>query len=323
MTNTNSKNLLILENDFNEIFGKRLINDEELNRNNGNQSDGHINNNDASNEESIIFRNSIPNLSSSTFSPTSTSSNSTNLNNFKLQNFENQNYEHVIKPSTKLIIKTSLAIFDQLNKNLLCIELFFSSYSNLKKLLVPFLKEQTQSLIINLKTIEGLLSCELIVDKMPTTKIQEKKDDGSVEASIQSKRINLINNLMEIERVTSGFEKESLKLKTAFFTFNTSLIQYTSLLLGKAILKRHVDQEQCEIIKRREICYQASEHVVSIPLTEDNKNIIDNTGNNYNHLNQNQNSMKSFGKILTYILMILMFLIVLVGYRLIKLLVGI
>ncbi|KAI5953461.1 hypothetical protein KGF54_002833 [Candida jiufengensis] len=342
MTNLCSRNLLVLEIDFNEIFGKKIMNDEDLTRNNnGNNNNNlgnHISNNDNLMDDSIhsLLNPSSNSINSSLSSHSSTSS---RLNNFKLKNFEDQNYENIIKPSTKLILKTSLSIFDQINKNLLCIELFFSSFSNLKKLLVPFLKEQTQSLIVNLKTIENLLTKNLFVDNIPSVQELEyidnsdsnmenhKTDNLFIRDQDSFESLNLLNNLIEIEKVTSGFEKESLKLKTAFFTFNTSLVQYTSLLLGKAILKRNIDQQQCEIIKRREICYQASEHVVSIPLTEDNKNFLGNDNQNYNHnannANQNQNSMKSFSKILTYILMILMLLIVLVGYRLVKLIFGI
>ncbi|KAI3405659.1 hypothetical protein KGF56_001677 [Candida oxycetoniae] len=203
-------------------------------------------------------------------------------------NWCDQNYEKGMKPGFQLWLKASMAMFEQIDKTLLCIELFFSSYTNLKKLLIPFLKEQTSSLQHSLKLVDHYLQVPLIVDDISKNEYDQQ----------------VFQNLKEIEKITSGIEKEAGNLNTAFVTFDGSLSMYTNILLGKAILKRYIESRYCQLIKRREICCQASERVVSIPLTEDKPC--------YNP------SMKFLGKTLTYFVMAIMMLVIIVFYRFYK-----
>ncbi|KAI5970410.1 hypothetical protein CANMA_000573 [Candida margitis] len=207
------------------------------------------------------------------------------------RHIEFQSYEQNIKPSAKLILQSTLEAFEFINKTLHCIEVFFKSFSNLKKLLVPFLKSQTTAILRSFRYVAELLQTQLIVDDIPST------FDPTVWFQLR-----------EIERITSNLERESSTLSQAFNTFEGSLVHYTNLLLGKAILKRTIEERDCFLIRRREICYQASEHVVSIPLTEEKTS--------------NDNPIMSFGQALTYIVMVLVALVAFVLYRLIIVMIG-
>ncbi|CCG22107.1 membrane-localized protein [Candida orthopsilosis Co 90-125] len=250
MTNDCKNNILQLESDFNDIFGKDTLQESDFDNDGVNSS------------TSINFR-----------------------------QIEFQSYEQNIRPSVKLILQSTLSTFEFVNKTLHCIEVFFTSFSNLKKLLVPFLKLQTSSILRSLRSAEELFQKSLIVDNIP----------HSFDPLVWQQ-------LMDIERITSNIERESVTLNTAFCTFEASLVHYTNLLLGKAILKRTIEERDCYLIRRREVCYQASEHVVSIPLTEEKTS--------------NDNPMMSFGTALTYIVMFLVGLVALVLYRLIRVITG-
>ena len=66
-------------------------------------------------------------------------------------------------------------------------------------------------------------------------------------------------------------------------------------------------QRDCQIIKRREVCYQAAEHVVSIPLTEEQTSTL---------------LMVQLMKYFSYLVLFLVGLFSLMLYRLLKVLVG-
>lgn len=168
--------------------------------------------------------------------------------------WEEKSYEHEVKKKCILCVESVHEVFDLILKNLNCIDIFFNSFDNLKKLLIPFLTNQT-------KSIYKLLAKALYLFKLTTI-----ADEVS---AIRDLLPAVLKQLRKIEKITSGIERELLILNTAFLTFDSSLQQYTNILLGKAILKRDVDIADCQLVKRRDICYQAAEHVVSIPLSED------------------------------------------------------
>lgn len=217
--------------------------------------------------------------------------NDADINQMILKNqWQFKSYETIIKPIVIDIIELTLIYFNKVIKNLNCIKLFFENFDNLRKLLIPFLLSQTTSIKNLLKKLLYLFKLSTIADNLSSI----KSIDGSI-----------LKQLKKIEKITSGIERESIILETAFKTFDPSLQQYTNILLGKAILKREIDFSDCQIIKRREICYQAAEHVVSIPLTED----------------QSSNaSMNLLTKHLTYLVLVLMVLVFSVLYRLLKIL---
>ncbi|EMG46210.1 hypothetical protein G210_3546 [Candida maltosa Xu316] len=205
-------------------------------------------------------------------------------------NWEEKSYSNNIQPSSLELIGSTLEIFEEISKNLVLIDLFFESFNNLKKLLIPFLNEQTKSVIQSLVKLKQFLNVTISVDQ-----------------PLDLEDYNELVNMKKVEKITSGIERESIILETAFLTFNTSLKQYTSILLGKAILKRDVDARDCELIARRAICYQAAEHVVSIPLTEDSPN-------------KNNNPMEYLSKYLAYVVFSLVILVSIILYRLFKVL---
>ncbi|KAK6459285.1 uncharacterized protein RJT20DRAFT_14957 [Scheffersomyces xylosifermentans] len=207
-------------------------------------------------------------------------------------NWEEKNYEHTVKDMTLLILDSSLESFELIIKNLNCIDIFFNNFDNLKKLLIPYLLSQTKSIHKSLHKAHYLYKLTTITDDI---------------ASLKELTPPIIKQLKKIEKITSGIERESIILETAFMTFDPSLQSYTSILLGKAILKRSVDDRDCQIIKRREVCFQAAEHVVSIPLTEDQSSSL---------------SMKQLAKYFSYVAIVVVGLLSVMLYRLLNVLIG-
>lgn len=167
--------------------------------------------------------------------------------------WQSRPYETAIKPLTKDILTMTEIGFDKIYKTLYCIEFFFDKFDNLQKLLIPHILLQTKSIQNIIKKAKYFIDLSTIADSLN---------------SIREINPDIIKQLKKIEKITSGFEKESCLLETGFKTFNMSLEKYTNILLGKAILKRVIDDSDCQLIKRRNICYEAADQVISIPLTE-------------------------------------------------------
>lgn len=170
------------------------------------------------------------------------------------EGWENKNYGTQVKSLATLILQDCHEIFDIVFKNLNCIDVFFLSFDNLKKLLIPCLL--THTLMVQ-KLISGatlLFELTTIVDQI--TKIEVFTP-------------TIIKQLTKIDSITSGIERESKLLDIVFITVDPSLQQYSNILLGRAILKRDINEVDCQIIRRRDLCFEAAEHVVSIPLTGD------------------------------------------------------
>lgn len=262
MTNRTKLNLLKLEEDFDKLFGSNTI----------------------SNNDYIYYhQNSNSNRNLNLNSQSQINLNENEI--LKKLNWQEKNYEFEVKKLSILFLQCCNETFELIIKNLNCIEIFFNNFNNLKKLLIPFLLNQTQSIQKSLIKSLYLFKLTTITDDL---------------ISIKSLNPTILKQLKKIEKITSGIEKESIILKTAFMTFDPSLQQYTSILLGKAILKREINDSDCQIIKRRNICFQATEHVVSIPLTED----------------QNSNSMKQFTDYITYAIVVLVIILLFVFMRL-------
>ncbi|CAK9437946.1 uncharacterized protein LODBEIA_P23240 [Lodderomyces beijingensis] len=278
MTGKCKSKVLRLENDFNDIFGRDTLDEMILDSSKRNHHDDDVDVDDGDRRRRRRRRRSTANMELIV----------------KFKSWREQDYETGIKPSAELLLKSSISIFEQVNKTLLCVELFFTSFTNLKKLLIPFLREQTTTLLNSFRLINHLLQTPIF--------------SGNDFQSDQGFTPELYRQLKETERVTSGVERESTCLSTAFVTFDSSLTQYTSILLGKAILKRNIEHRSCELIKRRDVCCQASERVVSIPLTEDKSSL--------------NSAMSNLGKKLFYVVMALMVLVVFVIYRILTLLFG-
>ncbi|KAK6199356.1 uncharacterized protein RJT21DRAFT_121686 [Scheffersomyces amazonensis] len=185
---------------------------------------------------------------------TSVNNTITTTTTIKGGNWEDKEYENNVKKFTVIILESTIDTFALILKTLRCVEVFFSSYSNLKKLLVPFLLNQTISINDSLRKALYLFKLTTIADDI---------------VAIKELTPPILKQLKKIEKITTGIERESAILLFAFKAFNDTLKKYTSVLIGKAILKREIPRNQCELINRREVCLQAAEHVVSIPLTED------------------------------------------------------
>lgn len=217
---------------------------------------------------------------------------------FQVQNrglWETRPYEGYVKKMCMLSVESAIEVFDATTKTLNCIDIFFSDFDNLKKLLIPFLASHTKSL-------QHLLAKSLYLFKLTTI-----TDD--VESICGSDQINasVSKQLRKIEKITAGIERESTILRTLFRTFDPSLQQYTSILLGKAILKRDVDPQDCQIVRRRNICFQAAEHVVSIPLSESQFSAL---------------SIKSMSRYMLWGFFVLFLLVSLMVHRLVRLVSG-
>lgn len=203
--------------------------------------------------------------------------------------WQKKSYEKIVKPMANNLLELSQISFNEMYQTLYCIDFFFEKFDNLKKLLIPLLLVQTKSIINSIKKGIYLINLSTIADNLN---------------SITELDSEILKQLKKIEKITSGFEKESALLETGFQTFDLTLQQYTNVLLGKAILKRDIDPAGCQIIKRRNTCYEAAEHVISIPLTE----------------KQLDSSMKLVTKYLIYIIFALGLLICSILYRLLRVL---
>ncbi|CAK7914201.1 hypothetical protein CAAN3_15S03576 [[Candida] anglica] len=168
--------------------------------------------------------------------------------------WDDRSYERETKQVCYLTVRSACDVFSLVVKCLNCIEVFFLSYDNLKKLLIPYSLIQAEEIHTSLVNIQNLFAVVTIVDNIRVI--------GSWEPA-------LLQQLRKVERITTGIERESIVLGAAFRTFDLSLQQYTLFLLGRAMLKREIDSSQCQIIRRREICFQAAEHVVNIPLNHE------------------------------------------------------
>lgn len=210
----------------------------------------------------------------------------------KKGNWEEKHYSNNIRLLALLILDSCMESFDAIIKNLNCIDIFFNNFNNLRKLLIPYLTSQTKSIAKSLGKAHYLFKLTTITDDI---------------VNITELTPPIIKQLRKVEKITSGIERESLILETAFAAFDPSLQQYTSILLGRAILKRTIDERECQIIKRREVCFRAAEHVGSIPLTEDQSSNF---------------SMDYLTRYLSYVVLVLVALISVIVYRLVKVLFG-
>lgn len=202
------------------------------------------------------------------------------------EGWESREYELRVKPMTTLILKSCNESFDYLFKTLNCVDVFFLAFDNLKKLLIPCLLSHTQMIQ---KLIAGAIfffGLTTIVDEV---------------LSVTEFLGTIIRQFTKIDSITSGIEREAKLLDMVFTTIDSSLQQYTNILLGRAILKREVEEPDCRIIRRRDVCFQAAEHVVSIPLTGD-------------HLSKL--SMLHFTKHIFYFISAIILVVVVVLYRL-------
>lgn len=177
-------------------------------------------------------------------------------------------------------------IFARVADLLEVITYFFTLFNNLEKLLIPFLLPQTRAIERCLTKASYLFKLEL------PELLEQLVAEGNLEP------------LRKIDRITGSIKRELVILATAFKTFDALIAQYTHILLGKAILKREIDHQDCQLIRRREVCYQAAEHIILIPLTE------------HQH---NQGDLKQYINLyLGYIVVVVVAVVTLTIYRIFK-----
>lgn len=173
--------------------------------------------------------------------------------------WERQLYEGEVKNLSVLIVDAATDSFSSTFAALNCLELFFLAFDNLKKLLIPSLLVYTpivQRLLAGVQFLYGLMT---IANDVPRMEVFTPAT---------------VRQLSKIDSITSGFEREAKGLNAIYTVLDTSLTQYTEILLGKAILKRDIVASECQILRRREVCYRAAEHVVSIPLSGDPQKLL-------------------------------------------------
>ncbi|OBA23475.1 hypothetical protein METBIDRAFT_36917 [Metschnikowia bicuspidata var. bicuspidata NRRL YB-4993] len=161
-------------------------------------------------------------------------------------------YEAVVKKGALVVLQACGAAFAAVHRTLCCIDVFFGAFDNLKKLLVPCLATHTRMVQKLLGGAAGLLRLQTIVDQI---------------GMLPELTPSVAKQLQKIAAITGGLEREARLLDMVFAAVNPSLLLYTAVLLGRAILKRDVAARSCQIVARRDVCYQAAEHVVSIPLS--------------------------------------------------------
>lgn len=166
--------------------------------------------------------------------------------------WEAQPYEGLVKTLGALVIDAATESFSATYRTLNCMELFFLAFDNLKKLLIP-------NLLVYTPIVQRSLACAHFLFGLLTVANNVARYHEMTPATVRQ--------ILKIDSITSGFEREAKGLGAIYTILNTSLAQYTSILLGRAILKREIVASECQIIRRREVCFQAAEHVVSIPLS--------------------------------------------------------
>jgi hypothetical protein len=162
-----------------------------------------------------------------------------------------RNYNRDVRRLCLLCVQLARERFALVVRCLNCVEVFFEQFDNLKKLLIPFLLAQALEIEALLARLCGWYLQATVVDDPPV------------------RPAAAMHALRAAERVTSGVERELVVFSAAFTTFDHLLQLYTAILLGRAILKRDIGERQCRIFERREVCSQAAEHVVNIPLHQD------------------------------------------------------
>lgn len=165
-----------------------------------------------------------------------------------------KSYNLTMNKLASSILHATIAAFDKAYKAINAVDFFFSQFNNLKKLLIPCLYEKTAILLESMKKSLQLFQLNTMVDELNL---------------FHDLNPALIKHLKKIEKVALGITRETSIMNLIFEIFDPILIGYTNVLLGKAILKREIAIDQCQLIKRRSVCIEASEHVVSILLTEE------------------------------------------------------
>lgn len=168
------------------------------------------------------------------------------------EGWEEMNYEKQVKPMAIMILRSCEEVLRSAERNLRCIEVFFSAFDNLKTLLIACLQ-------VHARMICKLLTKALFLFELTTI--------ANETAKIEQLSPSIFKQLMKIDAITSGIEYETKMIDIIYDDTEKLLTRYTRIILGKAILKRDVEENECGIIVRRAICEEAAEHVISIPLS--------------------------------------------------------
>lgn len=177
----------------------------------------------------------------------------------QLWKWDTLSFEGKIKKLAVLVLKSCHKSILEMSKCVSCVELFFLQFDNLKKLIVPCLMANIRMILRLFKKTAFYLELATNVDLIN---------------AISQDPTGLSSELLKIESTTDGIRCELQVLGTVFSTLDTSLQHYTDILLGKLILKRSIQEDERKIIKRRDVCYQAAEHVLSIPLTGEHHKLL-------------------------------------------------
>lgn len=210
----------------------------------------------------------------------------------QLWEWDTLHFEAKSKKVATLVVRSCHKSIVEMSKCISCVELFFLQFDNLKKLIVPCLMVNIKMILRLFKKTAFYLDLATIVDSTH---------------AISQDPLGLSSELLKIENITDSIRCELQVLETVFSTLDVSLQHYTDILLGKLILKRSIHEDEREIIKRRDVCYQAAEHVLSIPLT----------GEHYKPL-----SISDIKKQLLYLASLLVAFLAFVLYRFYKMILG-
>ncbi|KAG7195297.1 uncharacterized protein KQ657_003823 [Scheffersomyces spartinae] len=168
--------------------------------------------------------------------------------------WETWSYELKVKPLALLCINSAIETMENASKTVDCVDVFFESFNNLKRLLIPKLALQAAYVRSSLDRALNILHTITEVDDL----VDEMNELGTSELARISK----------IETLTTMLENETSGMKLMFNSGDRSLDMYSVIILGKGILRQDLSAEECQILRRREICFQAENSIACIPLTD-------------------------------------------------------
>lgn len=169
--------------------------------------------------------------------------------------WETWSYESKVKPLALLCVNSAAETMEHVSKTIDCVDVFFESFSNLKKLLIPLLAVQTAYVRGSLDKALNIFTTITDVDDL----VEGMSDLGAAELA----------RIAKIEAVTTLLESETNAMTATFNSGDRALDIYSVVILGKGVLRRELSSDECQILRRRDVCFQAENNIACIPLTDE------------------------------------------------------
>lgn len=164
---------------------------------------------------------------------------------------------HEVSEISRLCCHSAASVFKLVVDNLTIISQFFTPFTNLEKLLIPYAHLMAPEVARLFATLQELYSVSLpIVDELPLLLVGPHILE------------DVFDGLSVIDHLNGRIQRECKYLETAFQLVDNLFVRYSQVILGKGILRRDLDVADCQLVRRREVCHLAAEQVVLIPLSE-------------------------------------------------------